>query len=77
MAKRASIEEAKTHFGTEVANPASAAKWSERTSAAAEDYGTFFKPYLDAQNACGQSVEKLSRYEALLKYASCMKGKMG
>ena len=73
MRKRASIDEASAHFSEGVSGKG--ARWEERTSAASGDYGTGFAPYLSAQNACGASVEKAKGYDALVKYASCMKSK--
>lgn len=75
MGVRKTIETAKTNLETGVVGRGTV--WEENTGAAKEDYGTFFKPFLDAQNACGLEVEGKSRYDALVAYASCMKKKMG
>lgn len=75
MPKRKSIEEAKKRFEEGVTGKG--AVWEKRAKAASTDYASEFGPVLSDQNACGEEVERLSGYAALVAYANCMQGKRG
>jgi len=51
--------------------------WEKESKAADPAYKSEFGPVLADQNACGEEVERLSGYAALVAYASCMQGKRG
>jgi len=75
MVKRKTIEEAARRRveGIRGKGPT----WEKEAIAADPAYKSEFGPVLTDQNACGEEVEALSGYAALVAYASCMAKKRG